>query len=284
MPEGPEIRRAADRVAKVLLDRPLTDVAFAADAFPHLQDAADALIGQSVTRIDTRGKAMLMRFSGGLTMYSHNQLYGRWVTAAINEIPLSTRALRVTLGTATHRALLYSASDVALLDEVALSTHPFLARLGPDILDQHLTAGQIVERASSRAFRNRNFVALLLDQNFLAGVGNYLRSEILFAAGINPWSTPKQLTAKQLMAIARQALHTSQRSYRTGGVTNPARRVAEIRRQLRQSGEPHTLENYRFAVFRREAAPCYACRRPIRKVRAASRPLFYCATCQNVDT
>lgn len=282
MPEGPEIRRAADRVAEVLLNRPLVDVAFACDAFPHLQVAANGLIGQSVKRVDTRGKAMLIRFSGGLTMYSHNQLYGRWVTAAIDEVPPSTRTLRVALGTATHRALLYSASDIALLDEMELSTHPFLTRLGPDILDQQLTTGQIVERARSREFRNRNFAALLLDQSFLAGVGNYLRSEILFAAGISPWSTPTQLTTKQLVAIARQALQISQRSYRTGGITNPMRRAAEIRRQLRQSGEPPTLESYRFAVFRREAAPCYACRQPIRKVSAASRPLFYCAACQGV--
>ncbi|MFS4689286.1 DNA-formamidopyrimidine glycosylase family protein, partial [Klebsiella quasipneumoniae subsp. similipneumoniae] len=71
MPEGPEIRRAADTLEAAIKDEPLTDVWF---AFPRLQPYQTELIGQRVTHIDTRGKALLTRFSGGLTLYSHNQL------------------------------------------------------------------------------------------------------------------------------------------------------------------------------------------------------------------
>lgn len=61
MPEGPEIRRAADTLEAAIKDEPLTDVWF---AFPRLQPYQTPLIGQRVTHIDTRGKALLTRFSG----------------------------------------------------------------------------------------------------------------------------------------------------------------------------------------------------------------------------
>lgn len=75
MPEGPEIRRAADSLEAAIKGEPLTEAWF---AFPQLQHYQSQLVGQRVTRIETRGKALLTHFSGGLTLYSHNQLYGVW--------------------------------------------------------------------------------------------------------------------------------------------------------------------------------------------------------------
>lgn len=75
MPEGPEIRRAADSLEAAIKGEPLTGAWF---AFPQLQHYQSQLIGQRVTHIETRGKALLTHFSGGLTLYSHNQLYGVW--------------------------------------------------------------------------------------------------------------------------------------------------------------------------------------------------------------
>jgi endonuclease-8 len=75
MPEGPEIRRAADALEAAIKGEPLTKTWF---AFPQLKLFEAQLVGQSVTHIETRGKALLTHFSGGLTMYSHNQLYGVW--------------------------------------------------------------------------------------------------------------------------------------------------------------------------------------------------------------
>ena len=89
---------------------------------------------------------MLTRFDNGLTLYSHNQLYGRWYTTRRPQLPNTARQLRVALHTQTHSALLYSASDIAVLSDRQLSEHPFLSRLGPDILDRSLTASRIAER------------------------------------------------------------------------------------------------------------------------------------------
>nr|VUD31488.1 endonuclease VIII [Raoultella sp. NCTC 9187] len=84
MPEGPEIRRAADSLELAIKGKPLTEVWF---AFPQLQPWQSELVGQQVTHIETRGKALLTHFSGGLTLYSHNQLYGVWRVVAAGEQP-----------------------------------------------------------------------------------------------------------------------------------------------------------------------------------------------------
>ena len=104
MPEGPEIRRAADKVEAVIKDIPLEKVEF---GLAQLKPYAKQLEGEKVLRMETRGKALITHFSNGLSMYSHNQLYGVWHTCKRNEIPDTTRQLRVGLHTETHSAILY---------------------------------------------------------------------------------------------------------------------------------------------------------------------------------
>ncbi|MDB2181027.1 DNA-formamidopyrimidine glycosylase family protein, partial [Citrobacter farmeri] len=84
MPEGPEIRRAADNLEAAIKGKPLTDVWF---AFAQLKPYQSSLVGQTVTAMETRGKALLTHFSEGLTLYSHNQLYGVWRVVDTGETP-----------------------------------------------------------------------------------------------------------------------------------------------------------------------------------------------------
>jgi endonuclease-8 len=178
------------------------------------------------------------------------------------------------LHTATHSALLYSASDIAVLTEAQLQKLPFLCRVGPDILDPALSIETIVELLGSTKFRNRALGGLYLDQGFLAGIGNYLRSEILWAAGVNPQMKPTQLGKQALGRIARQTLAISRRSYRTRGVTAPPQQAKE-RKALGMS-----YQQYRFQVFGREGLECYGCGSRIQRHTMSSRNLFVCPKCQ----
>lgn len=274
MPEGPEIRRAADKVAAVLVGKNIEEVAFGLE---RLKPFEKRLSGRTVTAVDTRGKAMLTRFDNHLTIYSHNQLYGRWYTVRRPRMPKTNRQLRVELCTETHKALLYSASDIAVLDDKGLSAHPFLNRVGPDILDRTLSASRIVERLQAAEFRNRALGSLYLDQAFLAGNGNYLRSEILWAAGIEPMRKPASLTTAERAALARETLKIARRSYRSGGVTVAPGLASKLK------GAGLLRENYRFYVFGRAGQPCRNCGSTIERRTMGSRQLFTCRHCQPVE-
>ncbi len=271
MPEGPEIRLAADKVARVLVGQPVVEIEF---GLPSIKRFRKRLEGATVIAVETRGKAMLTRFDNDLTLYSHNQLYGRWYTTKRPRLPATNRSLRVALHTPTHSALLYSASDIEVLTPQTLARHAFLNRVGPDILDRRLDTDAVVERLADPRFFKRSTGSLYLDQGFLAGNGNYLRSEILHVARVHPAERPMDLDARRRRELARLTLVISRRSYRTRGVTV----TPELDKALRLEGLSY--EKRRFFVFGRGGKPCHSCGTSIEMLSVGSRRLYLCPSCQ----
>ena len=269
MPEGPEIRRAADRLAEAVVGAPLRSAWF---AFPALKPHEKRLRGRRIEAIEPHGKALLTHFDHGWTLYSHNQLYGVWKIAAAGERPDTARSLRVALETEDRAILLYSASDVAMWRTADLSTHPFLSKLGPDVLDPALSATAVETRLDDARFRGRALGALLLDQAFLAGMGNYLRSEVLFAARLRPERRPQDLDRSERRALARELLAIPRRSYATRGIA-PAS-------GMREDYLTDAPDGFRFEVFDREGQPCPACGDTIVRREVGTRRLYLCPRCQ----
>jgi endonuclease VIII len=270
MPEGPEIRRAADRLAAAVVGEPLKSAWF---AFASLQTHASALAGRRIEAIVPHGKALLTRFDHGWTLYSHNQLYGVWKIANAGERPDTTRALRVVLETERSAILLYSASDIEMWRSDEIHRHPFLMKLGPDVLDPTLKATTIAKRLLEPAFRKRALGALLLDQAFLAGMGNYLRSEVLFAARLLPERRPDELSTAQRNALARELLAIPRRSYATRGI--------EAADGMREDYLTDTPDGFRFLVFDREGQACPTCKAKIQRREVGTRRLYFCPRCQS---
>ncbi|MDP4549332.1 endonuclease VIII [Alkalihalobacillus macyae] len=271
MPEGPEIRRAADQVEKALLKGTVLDVYF---AFDQLKGYESILKGASVKKVDTKGKAMLIRFDNGYTIYSHNQLYGKWYVRNAYNYPKNNRQLRLALHNEKKSALLYSASDIEVLRDEEVPLHPFVAKVGPDLLSEEVTAEQLKERFQSKAFSGKKWTSLLLDQSFIGGIGNYLRSEILFLAGIHPDYRPKDCSEEQLERAAEATITMVTQSYKYNGITNDL----ELAMKLKEEGK--TRREYRHWVFNREAQPCRIDGTEIQKMKAGSRRLYFCPTCQ----
>ncbi|CND99435.1 endonuclease VIII [Yersinia nurmii] len=262
MPEGPEIRRAADKLAEAVIGKPLKRAWF---AFPQLKPYQSLLLNQQINAIQTRGKALLTHFSNGLTLYSHNQLYGVWRVVQAGETPQTKRDLRIRLETAEQAILLYSASDIDIGPREVIEQHPFLRRIGPDVLDMALTENDVIVRLLSPQFCRRQLGGMLLDQAFLAGLGNYLRAEILWLSALAPTHKPQDLTPEALQALASALLAVPRLSYATRGVVDE---------------NHHHGALFRFKVFNRTGQPCERCGEPIEKIAISSRPFYWCPACQ----
>lgn len=271
MPEGPEIRRLRDRLAKVLAGRVALRIRF---HLPALQRWNGRFDGVRVATIESRGKALLIHLGNEYSLYSHNQLYGRWEVVPPGKRPETRRQLRLAIEVPEAWALLYSASEIQVWPTGRLHRHPFLARLGPDVLDESLTLEKLLGRLASPRFRNRRLGSLLTDQSFVAGLGNYLRCEILHCAGLHPDLRPADLPMGRLVALAGRMLQLPRQSYRTGGITNDLERARRLER------EGADFEEYRFHVFRREGLPCYRCGTPIVKERRGGQVCYFCPRCQ----
>jgi len=273
MPEGPEIRRAADRLDAVLRGRRLTRVH---GGLERLKAFEPILTGARVRSVTARGKAMLTRLDNGRVLYTHNQLYGRWEILPDGDYPASSRSLRLALHTGEWMALLYSASEIELLDESALAGHRYLSRLGPELLAPETGEADIIRRFEEPRFRRRALFGLLQDQSFISGMGNYLVCEALFACGIPPSCRLADLDAGQRRELARTCLRLTRQSCETGGITNDPERAAA----LEQQGVD--FEGRRFLVYRRAGQPCYRCGQAIAKGRFGGRMGYACPNCQRM--
>ena len=271
MPEGPEIRRAADEIEAAIGGRITTAVEF---HLPALKRWERRLTGIRVLRVETRGKAMLTRFGNGLILYSHNQLYGRWYCVPCDRPPRTKRQLRLAIHTRERSALLYSASEIQVLHDEELDAHPFLSRLGPDVLAPETDDARLVARLHDSRFVRRRLGQLLTDQGFVAGLGNYLRCEILFHCALHPNLRPVDLDRRQIGLLASAIIQLPRQSYATGGITNEPRRAE----QSMSAGA--TFEQARFLVYRREGLPCYRCGAAIKKISAGGQGCYLCSTCQ----
>ena len=152
-----------------------------------------------------------------------------------------------------------------MLTPEQLLTHPFLQRVGPDVLDMRLTASDVKARLLSPKFRNRQFSGLFLDQAFLAGLGNYLRVEILWDVGLAAQHKASQLSDAQLDALSHALLEIPRLSYNTRGMADDKKHHGAL---------------FRFRVFHRAGKKCERCGGIIEKTTLSSRPFYWCPGCQ----
>ncbi len=272
MPEGPEIKRSADKIAQAVEGKTLLDVRV---VWPALKTWEKELAQQQIVKVEARSKALLLHWSNQMTLYNHNQLYGVWYVRKNGSVPQTNRSLRLVLQGPEKTAWLYSATDLMLLNPDELEEHPYLRKLGPDVLNSNTHVDEVKERFLDRHYHNRRLYSLLLDQGFLAGLGNYLRSEILFMAGVPITYRPKDCSETQIQKLAEAALALPRQSYRTAGVTlEPA-----LSQVLKAKGARRN--SYRFYVFAKAGEPCVVCHTTIAKTELGGRRIYHCPHCQS---
>ncbi len=267
MPEGPEIYRAAREVHAAVAGQAIELNLL----HPALAPRNKSLKRAIITRVYARSKAMLTEFSNGDVLYSHNQLYGEWRVHPLGQ-SLLARQKRLVVTTPQHRVVLYSATDFAWLRAGQELAHPYIAKLGPEVLADGTTPALLAKRLAS--FPRRNLATALMDQSVLAGLGNYLRADVLFVAQLSPRLQVGDLTSAQLKALAKVIHQLTWRSVHHDGVLLPQPDYKKLRAQ------GNDYEAARFYVFDREGLPCRACSTPISRLDLGGRSIFFCPECQ----
>jgi endonuclease VIII len=269
MPEGPEIFLAARQLHEALAGQSVSVRFLYPRTFPNPARWPKQV---KVNRVYARSKAMLTEFKHGDVLYSHNQLYGQWVVHKKQE-PLLEKQIRLIFETQKARAVLYSATDFAWLKIGHEDQHPYIANLGPEVLDPRVTATELADRLF--LFPKRIIADALLSQQVVAGLGNYLRADILYEAKVNPLRKIGSLTKKELLRIAAAAKRLTKRSVQNNGVIRP---MLQYQRALKKN---LSYEQARFYTFDREGLPCWHCNTIITRIEQGGRGFFYCPSCQS---
>jgi endonuclease-8 len=183
--EGDTILRAERRLTPALTGQTLTVSA----PNPRGRVAGvERLDGRVLERIDTHGKNLLFRFSGGLVMHSHLGMNGGWQVVP-HEAPAWRRPLRsawVVLDGDSHAAAQFGGPTLRVLTAGRLALDPRLQRLGPDILAPEFDLDAVLPRVQA-ADQSRTLGETLLDQTLVAGIGNIYKCESCFASRLSPW-------------------------------------------------------------------------------------------------
>ncbi|HEX2913140.1 MAG TPA: DNA-formamidopyrimidine glycosylase family protein [Chloroflexia bacterium] len=273
MPEGPNIKNTADRLRKALQGQTIT-TARSRYKKAKLENWPEKIEGQTVLEVRSHGKNLFIELSNGYTIYSHMLMWGSWhLYQPGQEWAKEERLARLVLETPQVVAVLFNAPVCELLASHQMPEHK-TANLGPDLLAPNFDAAEVWRRLQLPENRQREVGDAIMDQNILAGIGNILKSEILFQAGLHPQRPIANLTTAEYERLIAYSLMLLRRSYELGGFKEaflpPELRPAEIH------------GNSLGYVYRRRNKPCYVCRTPIEMVRQGlgERSTWFCPTCQ----
>ena len=268
MPEGPETKRMVDTISRDLVNKKIIST-----KFYHKSLVSFPKTGLAVKEVVSKGKAVVIRLNNNYSIITHNQLYGRWTSSRLATKIRHNRSLRIEFCTEKKAVRLWSATDISVFKTIDENHHPYIKNLGPDVLDITTTPELIFSRLISDKFKNRQFSGLLLNQGFISGLGNYLRSEILFYSNCMYDDKSSKLNTSQNKLLATNIKDVSMRAYNQKGNT-----IFYDDLMLKKLDK--TIKNRRFMVFARKGHACYICENTIIKDQASSRRIYYCPQCQ----
>lgn len=281
MPEGDTIYRSATSLRRWIGGREVTAAAVVGPSSGMRADAGwdaglnagRALVGTEVEAVDSRGKHLLIRFSSGLTLHTHMRMTGSWHLYPSGERWRRPRhRARAVIETGARLAVCFDAPVVELLATAEEALHPSLNKLGPDLISStSLEPGDLLARAARRAADSPSVGELLLDQAFVAGVGNIYRCESLFICGLDPGTPVASLADREIIELVETAARLMKANAFSG---------AGFSRSFDSPPDRHWV--YRHWVYRRAGLPCRRCATVVRSAPLGreARIAYWCERCQ----
>jgi endonuclease-8 len=246
MPEGDTIWRTARTLHAVLAGKTVT--AFHSP-LPAVAAAAARLgvVGRAVERVEARGKHLLVRFTGGAVLHTHQGMRGSWhVYRAGGAWRRAARRARAVIETADAVAVCFQSPVVEMLSALEAASGPPLTRLGPDVLEEGFAPA--LARARLRSRGEIEIGVALMDQTALPGIDNVYKSEVLFLCGVSPFARVQDLDDATLDHLVARAADLVRRNLGPG-----FRRTAPA------------LSPARLWVYRRAGEACQRCGTTIRR-------------------
>ena len=301
MPEGPEVRKYAAALDAALSGRAIVSLqARTKDARKWLHDNESRLVGRRIQRVVSHGKHLIGYIEGDFFFHSHLMMWGRWQTfgpikssrkpIALPEKDRRERARIVVEGTA---AILLSAPIFNVGEGDPYKQIEILDTLGPDALPYRgrFDRAEFLRRLLDH--KDETIGAALLNQRIVAGLGNYLRAEVLFNCKLNPWLTVGELTQRNLNCLSKTVPRLTRDAYERSATASEEdrKRMASDPSLVYQPGREYGT---RHMVFRRTNLPCLRCGEKIRQLRQKTirnqedeeertRIVYFCANCQATD-
>ncbi|HOP06326.1 MAG TPA: bifunctional DNA-formamidopyrimidine glycosylase/DNA-(apurinic or apyrimidinic site) lyase [candidate division Zixibacteria bacterium] len=285
MPELPEVETVVRGLRETVVSRTIKQVKLNAPPATIVVGRAFAergfersLVGKRIERVDRRGKNILIRLSGDATLWAHLKMTGHffWVprSAPINKHDLAVFRFRSENGKGACRLEenILKFNDyrrfgrLRLFDNEELMQQPGIASLGPEPLE--ISPDEFVElfRRTTRMIK-----PALMDQTFIAGLGNIYADESLYAARIHPRRLTSSISRRKLIE-----LHGIIQTLLLMAIDNMGTSVDSY---SGVNGNPGGFQKY-LKAYNNESLPCERCGTIIIREKIGSRSAHFCPRCQ----
>ena len=231
------------------------------------------LEGRKITKVERRGKYLLLNLDDGDVLVVHFGMSGQFQRANG----------RTALAPHTHVVLTFQQGGdlrfidprtfgemfVTELDGVEKEVTE-LSHLGIDPLEDAMSWDNFGRLVASKHMKLKS---LLMDQKFLAGIGNIYSDEILFGAGLRWDRMSDSLSGEEIRRLYRSMVETLQEAVKHRGSSLADEQYVDL------NGKPGEYQLHH-KVYAREGEACRRCRQPIVRQRIGGRSTFFCEACQ----
>jgi endonuclease-8 len=278
MPEGDTIYRAARALQRAIGGKAVTGFETGLAKLARVNDD-EPLVGRVIEKVESRGKWCLIYFSGDLILVTHMLMSGSWHLYRVGERwQMGRGQMRVVIRTADWEAVGFNIPVAEFHTARSLERRSQVPKLGPDILSEGFTvnAGAARLAAYGRENPDAEIAVVLLNQQVLAGLGNVYKSEVAFAAHVNPFRTMRTITPREMEVIVDLA----QRFMKANVVDGKGEGI------LTYSGGRSTRNTIdreeRLWVYQRQGQECRRCGTTVmmRKQGVQARSTYWCPECQ----
>jgi len=278
MPEGDTIYRAARALQQAIGGKVVTGFETGLAKLARVNDDSP-LIGRVVEKVESRGKWLLVYFSGDLILITHMLMSGSWHLYRPGEKWRMGRSrMRVVIKTADWEAAAFNVPIAEFYTARSLERSSQVPKLGPDILSDEFTVESGVARLVDYGRENPDaeIGVVLLNQRVMAGLGNVYKSEVAFAARVNPFRAMRTITEREMERVVDFAWRYMKSNVAEGtgaGIvtTSGGRRTT------------HAMDREeRLWVYRRQGQECRRCEATVmmRKQGVQVRSTYWCPECQ----
>lgn len=270
MPELPEVETTVRALRPYLIEQTIVAVT---NDWPKiivqpssLEELNFRIHGRQILAINRRAKYLVFTLSDDETLIIHLKMSGR-LTVTDKNAP-QEKHVHTVFRLQNGQELRFW--DMRKFGRVYLTQEPeqLLSKLGPEPLEPAFTVEMLTNRLDGRS---RVLKPLLLDQTFIAGVGNIYADESLFYAKLRPTRQANTLSKAEIKALH----HAIQKALNLG----IDREGASINLYIKPDGSKGDMQNA-VMVFRRTGKPCYNCGTPIERIVLGSRSTHFCPNCQ----
>jgi len=282
MPEGDTIYRAARALQKAIGGKVVTAFETGLAKLARVNDDTP-LVGRVVEKVESRGKWCLVFFSGDLILVTHMLMSGSWHLYHPGERwQMGRGRMRVVIRTGDDKgdweAVGFDIPVAEFHTARSLERSSQVPKLGPDILSESFTVEGGVERMAAYGRENPDaeIAMVLLNQRVLAGLGNVYKSEVLFAAGVNPFRAMRTITPREMEAM----VDVAQRYMKANVVEGKGDGIVTYSGNRRTTRAMDREE--RLWVYQRQGQECRRCGAAVmmRKQGVQARSTYWCPACQ----